>query len=142
MLAYITGTRAPTVILNELEIPYPETWDAIEHSYNMRIVEINQSKQLRHISPTLDGAPAGPTHPDIRTTLSNWLERDKRAFRSATGAGLITYLNTYNRLKLAMSQPVQQNLHKRGAKNVLKPSIYLVHPQQKQLENVFARFLA
>ena len=32
MLAYITGTRAPTVILNELEIPYPETWDAIEHS--------------------------------------------------------------------------------------------------------------
>lgn len=120
MLAYITGTRAPTVILNELEIPYPETWDAIEHSYNMRIVEINQSKQLRHISPTLDGDPAGPTHPDIRTTLSNWLERDKRAFRSATGAGLITYLNTDNRLKLAMSQPVQQNLHKRGAKNVLE----------------------
>ena len=86
----------------------------------MRIVEINQSKQLRHISPTLDGDPAGPTHPDIRTTLSNWLERDKRAFRSATGAGLITYLNTDNRLKLAMSQPVQQNLHKRGAKNVLE----------------------
>ena len=23
MLAYITGTRAPTAILNELEIPYP-----------------------------------------------------------------------------------------------------------------------
>ena len=120
MLAYITGTRAPTAILNELEIPYPETWDAIEHSYNMRIVEINQSKQLRHISPTLDGDPAGPTHPNILTTLSNWLECDKRAFRSATGAGLITYLNTDNRLKLAMSQPVQQNLHKRGAKNVLE----------------------
>ena len=120
MLGYITGTRAPTVILNELEVPYPESWDAIEQAYDMKIVETNQSKQLRHIAPTLDSDPTGPTYPDILTTLSNWLVRDKRAFRAATGAGLVTYLNTDNRLKLAMSQPVQQNLHKRGAKNVLE----------------------
>ncbi len=120
MLGYITGTRASTVILNELEVPYPETWDAIEQAYDMKIVETNQSKQLRHISPTLDSDPTGLTNSDILTTLSNWLVRDKRAFRAATGAGLVTYLNTDNRLKLAMSQPVQQNLHKRGAKNVLE----------------------
>lgn len=120
MLSYIMGTQAPTVILSELEIPYPETWDAMEQSYDMKIVEYNQSKQLRHIAPTLDGEPTGPTHPDIVTTLSNWLACDKRAFRAATGAGFATYLNTDNRLKLAMSQPVQQNLHKRGAKNVLE----------------------
>lgn len=120
MLSYIMGTQAPTVILSELEIPYPETWDAMEQSYDMKIVEYNQSKQLRHIAPTLDGEPTGPTYSDIVTTLSNWLARDKRAFRAATGAGFATYLNTDNRLKLAMSQPVQQNLYKRGAKNVLE----------------------
>lgn len=120
MLGYITGTQAPTIILNELEIPYPETWDAMERAYDMKIVETNQSKQLRHIAPTLDSDPTGPIHPDILATLSHWLVHDKRAFRAATGAGLVTYLNTDNRLKLAMSQPVQQNLHKRGAKNVLE----------------------
>lgn len=120
MLGYMTGTRASTIVLNELEIPYPETWNAIEQAYDMKIVETNQSKQLRHIAPTLDSDPTGPTHPDILATLSNWLAHDKRAFRSATGAGLVTYLNTDNRLKLAMSQPVKENLHKRGAKNVLE----------------------
>ncbi len=65
MLGYITGTQAPTIILNELEIPYPETWDAMEQAYDMKIVETNQSKQLRHIAPTLDSDPTGPIHPDI-----------------------------------------------------------------------------
>ena len=120
MLGYITGTRTPTIILNELEVPYPKTWDAIEQAYDMKIFESNQSKQLRHIAPTLDSDPSGPSAPDIITTLSHWLVHDKRAFRAATGAGLVTYLNTDNRLKLAMSQPVQQNLYKRGAKNVLE----------------------
>ena len=120
MLGYITGTQAATIILEELEVPYPETWHEIEQAYEMRIVEINQSKQLRHIAPTLDREPAGPSNSNILTILSDWLARDKRAFRAATGAGLVTYLNTDNRLKLAMSQPVQQNLHKRGAKNALE----------------------
>ena len=127
MLEYITGTKAPTVILNELEIPYPETWEAIEQAYGMEIIETNQSKQLRHISPTLDGAPMGVTHSDILAILSDWLANEKCAFRGATGAGLVTYLNTDNRLKLAMSQPVQQNLHERGAKNVLE-SLYISGP--------------
>ena len=127
MLAYITGTRAGTVVLNELEIPYPETWDAIEQAYSMKIVETNRGGQLRHISPTLDKDPTEITLSGIRNTLSNWLERDKRAFRSATGAGLVTYLNTDNRLKLAMSQPVQQNLNDRGAKNVLE-TLYMSDP--------------
>lgn len=120
MLSYITGTRAPTVILNELEISYPETWNAIERSYDMKIVETNQSQQLRHIAPTLDSAPVGPAYSDILNILSNWLAHDKRAFRAATGAGFVTYLNTDNRLKLAMSQPVHQNLQMRGPQNVLE----------------------
>lgn len=124
MLAYIMGTRKNTIVLDELEIPYPETWNGIEQAYDMKIVEINQSRQLRHISPTLDSDPVGPTLPDIQNALSNWLKYDKRAFREATGAGLVTYLNTDNRLKLAMSQSVQQNLQKRGAKNVLETIWY------------------
>ena len=99
MLGYITGTRTPTIILNELEVPYPKTWDAIEQAYDMKIFESNQSKQLRHIAPTLDSDPSGPSAPDIITTLSHWLVHDKRAFRAATGAGLVTYLNTDKRLK-------------------------------------------
>ena len=34
MLAYITGIRTPAVVLNELEIPYPETWDTLEQAYD------------------------------------------------------------------------------------------------------------
>ena len=120
MLAYITGIRTPAVVLNELEIPYPETWDTLEQAYDMKIVEANQNKQLRHISPTLDEDPTGPMSSDIRNTLSYWLKSDKREFRAATGAGLVTYLNTDNRLKMVMSQPVQQNLQKRGARNALE----------------------
>ena len=120
MLAYITGIRTPAVVLNELEIPYPETWDTLEQAYDMKIVEANQNKQLRHISPTLDEDPTGPMSSDIRNALSYWLKSDKREFRAATGAGLVTYLNTDNRLKMVMSQPVQQNLQKRGARNALE----------------------
>lgn len=120
MLVYITGKRDNTIILDSLDIPYPKTVDLMTQTYNMKIVEKNQSKQLRHISPTLDGEPEGLIHSDITAALSNWLEYDKRQFRNATGAGLVTYLNTDNRLKLAMSQPVQQNLNARGAKNVLE----------------------
>lgn len=46
MLGYIMGTRTPPIILNELEVPYPQTWDAIEQAYNMKIFENNQSKDL------------------------------------------------------------------------------------------------
>lgn len=120
MLAYITGTRTATVVLNELEIPYPETWDAMAQAYDMKLIETNGDKQLRHISPTLDGPPTGPGNYDMLNVLANWLKHDKLLFRSATGNGLVTYLNTDNRLKLAMSQQVQQKLNERGAKNVLE----------------------
>ena len=121
MLGYITGTQTPAVILEELDVPYPETWDAIEKAYDMNIVETTHGKQLRHISPTLDGDPSGPSNADLMAILSSWLENDdKRLFRSATGAGLVSYLNTDNRLKLALSQAVKQDLQKRGPKNVLE----------------------
>ena len=121
MLGYITGTQTATVILDKLDVPYPENWDAMEKAYDMSIVETIHGKQLRHISPTLDGDPSGPTLADLIATLTNWLANDdKRLFRSATGAGLVSYLNTDNRLKLALSQAVKQDLQKRGPKNVLE----------------------
>lgn len=120
MLAYITGTQVDGVVLNELEVPYPETWDAIAQAYDMKIVESDSGKQLRHVAPALDKNPTVRTSPDILFALSHWLANDKREFRSATGAGLVTYLNTDNRLKLAMSQKVEPDLNKRGAKNVLE----------------------
>lgn len=120
MLGYIIGTQAHSVILDELCIPYPDTWNAMQEAYDMKIVETVHGKQLRHISPTLDGDPSGPTHADIQDTLLRWLKSDQRLFRSATGPGLVSYLNTDNRLKLALSQAVKQDLQKRGPKNVLE----------------------
>lgn len=132
MLAYITGINKTDVILDKLDITYPQTWDEMEQAYNMKIVEVNQSKQLRHICPTLDGEPVGIYDLNIKDTLSSWLEHDKREFRAATGAGLVTYLDTDNRLKLAMSQPVEQNLCERGAKNVLE-ALYIAGSSSSNL---------
>ena len=141
MLGYITGTQASSIILDELFIPYPDTWNAMQKAYDMKIVETVHGKQLRHISPTLDGDPSGPTQADIQDTLSRWLKYDQRLFRSATGPGLVSYLNTDNRLKLALSQAVKQDLQKRGPKNVLE-ALYesgatATETVQKCIRNIF-----
>lgn len=141
MLSYITGKRDIPVIINELEIPYPETWEQIEQAYEMHPVETVQGLQLRHICPTLDKDATGFTHHDLQKNLEHWLEKDHRQFRSVTGEGLVTYLNTDNRLKLAMGQPVQRDLQKRGAKNVLE-ALYVAGPEATQkvrgcIRNIF-----
>ena len=128
ILTYITGKRETSIVLKELEIPYPDTWDQMEQAYEMVPIETNQGLRLRHISPTLDQDPLGPSHSDLRNILASWLEQDRRQFRSATGPGLVTYLNTDNRLKLAMGQQVQKDLQKRGAKNVLE-ALYISGPE-------------
>lgn len=120
MLSYITGKRNASVIINDLEVPYPEAWEQMEQAYGMHPVETAQGLQLRHICPTLDKDASGPTHHDLVNLLKHWLKADKCQFRSATGDGFVTYLNTDNRLRLAMGQPVQKDLQKRGAKNVLE----------------------
>ena len=120
ILAYITGKREAPIVLKELEIPYPETWNQMEEAYNMSPVETSQGLQLRHICPTLDKDPSGPSSHDLQNLLDSWLKHDCCLFRSATGPGFVTYLSTDNRLKLAMGQQVQKDLQNRGAKNVLE----------------------
>ncbi len=123
MIAYITGKREPFIILDHLDVPYPQNWDIFQQKYDMPITESNGSQLLRHISPTLDQDAIGFSTTNIHQVMDQYLLSDKHQFRSAIGAGLVTYLNTDNRLRLAMSQPVQ-NLHDRGAKNVLE-ALYL-----------------
>lgn len=123
MLSYITGDPNPTILLDELSIPYPENWVQFTKTYPMEITESNGISQIRHISATLDKEPSGPSQSNLLTNLGLWLQNNKRQFRKATGTGLVTFLNTDNRLKLAMSQPVQ-NIHQKGAKNVLE-ALYL-----------------
>ena len=89
----------------------------------MHIIDFNQNKWIKHISPTLDEASINPLIGSLKT-LESWLRNDKHQFRNVTGAGLVTYLNTDNRLKMAMSREVQGNLQERGAKNVLE-ALYL-----------------
>lgn len=128
MLAYITGKRETSIVLKELDIPYPDTWDQMEQTYKMVPIETSQGLQLRHISPTLDQDPSGPSAHNLRDILASWLNHDHYRFRSATGPGFVTYLNTDNRLKLAMGQQVQKDLQKRGAKNVLE-ALYISGPE-------------
>ena len=120
MLNYITGKREENVIISGLDVEYPDSWAKMDSSYKLNIVDVSQGLQLRHLSPTLDKEPTGPIHHDLRTVLDGWLNGDKLQFRSATGAGFVTYLNTDNRLNLAMGKQVQKDLRQRGAKNVLE----------------------
>ena len=120
ILNYITGKREENVIISGLDVEYPDSWAKMESSYKLNIVDVSQGLQLRHLSPTLDKEPTGPIHHDLRTVLDGWLNGDKLQFRSATGAGFVTYLNTDNRLNLAMGKQVQKDLRQRGAKNVLE----------------------
>lgn len=120
MLGYITGSKTSSVILDEMDVTYPDTWEEFNGSYEMKIAETAQGKQLRLISPTLDADPSGPTMTDLIKSLEHLLKTNKALFRSNTGAGMVTYLNTDNRLRLAMSQAVQKDLQNRGPKNVLE----------------------
>ena len=120
ILTYITGSKAQTVVLEELDITYPNAWDDMAKSYEMKITGEGQHQQLQHISPTFDSEPITTSTSNIESYLSNLLNNNKAAFRGVTGAGLVSYLNTDNRLRLAMSQPVNSNIYDRGAKNVLE----------------------
>lgn len=121
ILASITGKKKSTVILDKIDIPYPQNWDEVETAYNMKIIEVDQYQALQHISPTLDTPPIlGIRSLDVRHDLNNWIQLDNDMFFSAIGPGLVTYLNTDNRLRLAMSQPAQPNLQERGPQNLLE----------------------
>ena len=74
MLSYITGSNVSPVILNEMDVTYPDTWEAFKDSYEMNIAQTAHGIQLRHISPTLDADPSGPTRSDLEDRLQRWLQ--------------------------------------------------------------------
>lgn len=121
MLAYMTGSRTEPVLLTDLDLPYPSTWEELIAAYPMNIVDTNGGlQQLRHISPTLNAQPAGPQTFNLLNTLKQQLRNtDKREFRQSTGQGMVTFLNTDNRLSLTQKCTVQ-NLQTVGPKNVLE----------------------
>ncbi len=123
MLSYITGQKNDFILLDKLDVTYPENWETLQKRYKFQIVKDRHGNDLlRHISPMLDGSPSLSIISDLNNTLNNWLKCNRQQFRNATGSGFVTFLNTDNRLKLAMSQSVK-NLQKEGAKNVLE-SLY------------------
>lgn len=117
MLAYMTGSRTEPVLLTDLDLPYPSTWEELIAAYPMNIVDTNGGlQQLRHISPTLNAQPAGPQTFNLLNTLKQQLRNtDKREFRQSTGQGMVTFLNTDNRLSLTQKCTVQ-NLQTVGPK--------------------------
>lgn len=41
MLAYMTGSRTEPVLLTDLDLPYPSTWEELIAAYPMNIVDTN-----------------------------------------------------------------------------------------------------
>lgn len=120
IFSYITGRGESAIIIKDLDINYPKTWDEFEQAYDMNIVKEDHHEMLRHISPMFNGESVGARYNNVSSTLSTQLVSDKPAFRLATGDGMVTYLNTDNRLVLAMKKTVEANLRGRGAKNLLE----------------------
>ena len=125
MLAYIVGSRENRILLNEMDIEYPNTPNELLEAYNINVVgNSSGSYQIRAISPDLSNRVMGPATTDMNDSLTRWLEQDDKVmFRTATGPSMVTYLNTDNRLQLAKGQSVT-DLQVEGAKNVLE-SLYL-----------------
>ena len=125
ILSYITGARMTPVILDAIDIPYPTTWEELIDTYPMNITTLpNGQQQLKHISPTLDAQPSGPQTFNLLDALKRELgSTDKRTFRQYIGSGMVTFLNTDNRLSLTKKCSVQ-NLQTSGPKNVLE-ALYL-----------------
>ena len=121
ILAYINGSSTTPVILSDLELSYPSTWEEFVTNYPMDITDTNfGAQQIRHISPTLDAQPiifqSSSLLTDMKMSLQN---QDKRRFRKYTGPAMVTFLNTDNRLSLTRKCTVQ-NLQTSGPKNVLE----------------------
>lgn len=121
ILTYVTGENTTSLLVNELDIPYPDSFESFLNSYPINIVETNRgNSQLQIITPTLDASPTGLQSNTLIEDLNNRLTRsDKQSFRKAIGQRLITFLNTDNRLGLVKKCSVE-NLHQVGAKNVLE----------------------
>ncbi len=123
ILAYITGKNDNRVFVEELEVPYPQSWDEMQQAYDMKIATRDHGVQFQHISPTFDENPVGfvyREYTELVDVITHYLEENKQEFRAITGAGLVSYLNTDNRLNLSKSYSVEANLNSRGAKNVLE----------------------
>lgn len=124
MLGYITGKNEMRILLASLDVSYPESWDALVNSYPIDLVPNQYGSQYKYISPTLDADPIGSILRDVPETVNNSLNRKAyEDFRSLTGARVVTFLNTENRLKLVKMCNVR-DLYDVGAKNVLE-ALYL-----------------
>jgi len=77
ILSYITGSANSHVVLEELAITFPETWNAMKESYCIPVYDTNSGQQLRHISPTLDAKRLEFTTTNLEDNLEKWLINNK-----------------------------------------------------------------
>ena len=78
MIAYITGQDTQTVILDQMDISYPENWSSFIESYPISINEANGSTQFKYISTTLDKEPSSYTINNYPATIESWLQNNKQ----------------------------------------------------------------
>lgn len=141
ILYYLIGDRKTPVVLEKLEIPYPETWETMAETYDIKFEKINGQDVLRQLTPSLGGNYTGIQTSDGVVTLNNWLKAKAfEQFRNATGRSMVLYLNTDNRLKLAMSHQVN-DLSSNGIQNALEAlyvaGIERVQMVQKSIQEIF-----
>ena len=124
MLSILTTPNNSTKIVEDIDIPVPKSWEEMAEAYDMNIQNKHGTQELKHILPTFDGEPFGTSGNNLINTLNIWLKSDYNTFKQYTGPGLITFLNTENRLRLALSCNENGPLNQRGARNVLE-ALYL-----------------
>lgn len=124
MLSILTTPNDSTIVVERVDIPTPKSWEEMAEAYGMKIQNKHGTQELKHILPTFDGEPFGSSGNNLTNALNLWLKNDYKAFKQYTGPGLVTFLNTDNRLRLALSCNENGPLNKRGAKNVLE-ALYL-----------------
>lgn len=125
ILNYITRQINSCVMIERIETATPSSWEELSLKYGMKIFYVNGNEELRHISPTFNPNDT----PNISTiqlasTMNDWLKTGQETeFWRHVGSGLVTFLNTDNRLKLIQSHQAN-DLRNYGARNVLE-AVYL-----------------
>lgn len=121
-------------MIDLIETTKPSSWEEISSKYGMRIFHTNGNDELRHISPTFDpNDTPNVTTMQLAKMMNDWLKNsNENDFWRHVGSGLVTFLNTDNRLKLLQSQQAI-DLRSYGARNVLE-AVYLADTNTEHCE--------
>ena len=115
--AIVSGENVNNVLIDELEEQIPNSFEEIANVYKLNIRNANGRENLIHLNPKLENAVTTISGANIKNAINNSIA-EKRYFHSVIGPGIVTYLNTENRLILSKSRTTNDPLIN-GAQSLL-----------------------